>query len=156
MASGARVTLTAGHGPPDEMTVLGSKVGTLPQLFLFYTTHLLAPERNQEPLLEALKLGHSYVSFDFLGYVGEFSFFAQNGETKTIMGDEVQNAPGLSLKAELPDQAERIVIYQNGVEVGSATNTADFQYVPKGPGTYRIEAYRNGHIWILSNPVYVR
>ncbi|MDO8431393.1 MAG: hypothetical protein Q7S58_03185 [Candidatus Binatus sp.] len=160
IAAGARVTMLAGLGAPDDLTVLGSKVGTTPQLMLFYTTHLLARERDQEPLVEALKLGHSYVSFDFLGYVGQFTFFAQTADantgSKALMGDEVRFAPGMTLKAELPDAADRIAMYQNGAEVASAENARNLEFAPKSAGAYRIEAYRGGHMWILSNPVYVR
>ncbi len=156
MTSGARVTMLAGFGQADDLAVFGTKVGTLQQLFLFYTTHLIARERDTAPLLEALRLGHSYVSFDYLGYVGAFAFFAQSGEAKTMMGDEVQSAPGLKLTAELPAQADRIVMYQNGAEVASAENAIKLEFAPKSPGAYRIEAYRNGRMWILSNPVYVR
>jgi hypothetical protein len=144
MTSGARVTMLAGFGQADELAVFGTKVGTLQQLFLFYTTHFIARERD------------SYASFDYLGYVGAFAFFAQNGETKTMMGDEVQSAPSLTLKAELPAQADRIVMYRNGAEIASAENAIKLESAPKSPGAYRVEAYRNGRMWILSNPVYVR
>jgi hypothetical protein len=156
MTAGARVAMLAGLGQADDLAVFGTKVGTLQQLFLFYTTHFIARERDTAPLLEALRLGHTYVSFDYLGYVGAFAFFAQNGETKTMMGDEVQSASGLTLKAELPAQADRIVMYRSGAEVASAENAIKLEFAPKSPGAYRIEAYRNGRIWILSNPLYVR
>ena len=156
ITAGARVAMLAGMGPPDNLNVLGAKVGTLPQLFLFCTTHLLARERDTAPILEALRLGHSYVSFDYLGYVGAFAFFARAGDTTTMMGDEVHLAPGLTLKTELPAPADRIAIYQNGAEVTSADNASTLEFVPKSPGAYRIEAYRNGKLWIMSNPVYVR
>ena len=156
MTAGARVTMLAGTGAPDNLNVLGAKVGTLPQLFLFCTTHLLARERDTAPILEALRLGHSYASFDYLGYVGAFTFFARAGDTTTMMGDEVRLAPGLTLKTELPAPADRIAMYQNGAEVTSADNASTLEFAPKSPGAYRIEAYRNGKLWILSNPVYVR
>jgi hypothetical protein len=155
-AAGARVTMLAGFGAPDNLSVMGSKVGTLEQLMLFYTTHLLAAERDTAPLLEALKLGHSYVSFDYLGYVGEFSYFAHSGDKGALMGDEIQLAPGLMLKTELHDTADKIVMYQNGAEVASVENAVTLEFAPKSPGAYRIEAYRNGVMWILSNPIYVR
>ncbi|MGA7621553.1 MAG: hypothetical protein WBV99_19430, partial [Candidatus Binatus sp.] len=60
MTAGARVATLAGMGAPDNMDVLGAKVGTMPQLFLFCTTHLIARERDSAPILEALRLGHSY------------------------------------------------------------------------------------------------
>jgi len=156
MTAGARVSMLAGMGAPDNMDVLGAKVGTMPQLFLFCTTHLIARERDSAPILEALRLGHSYASFDYLGYVGAFAFFAQIGETTTMMGDEVRLAPGLALKAELPAEADRIAMYQDGAEVASAENASTLEFAPKSPGAYRIEAYRGGKLWILSNPVYVR
>jgi hypothetical protein len=156
ITTGARVAMLAGTGAPDNLNVLGAKVGTSPQLFLFFTTHLLARERDTAPLLEALRLGHSYVSFDYLGYVGAFAFFARVGDTTTMMGDEIHLAPGLTLKTELPAPADRIAMYQNGAEVTSANNASTLEFAPKSPGAYRIEAYRNGKLWILSNPVYVR
>jgi hypothetical protein len=96
------------------------------------------------------------VSFDYLGYVSGFAWFAQTGEIKTMMGDEVPLAQGLTLKAELPGLADRLAIFQNGAQVASAENAQDLEYAPKSPGAYRVEAYRQGVMWILSNPVYVR
>ena len=156
ITAGARVTMLAGTGAPDNLNVLGAKVGTLPQLFLFCTTHLIARERNTAPLLEALRLGHSYTSFDYLGYVGALAFFARTGDTIAMMGDEIHLAPGLTLKAELPAPADRIAMYQNGAEVTSANNATTLEFAPKSPGAYRIEAYRSSKLWILSNPIYVR
>ncbi|WP_324095731.1 hypothetical protein [Candidatus Binatus sp.] len=156
MTTGARISMLAGIGAPDNLNVLGAKVGTIPQLFLFCTTHLLARERNTAPLLEALRLGHSYVSFDYLGYVGAFAFFAHVGDTMAMMGDEIHLAPGLTLRTELPAPADIIAMYQNGAEVASAENASTLEFTPKSPGAYRIEAYRSGKLWILSNPIYVR
>ena len=156
MTTGARVAMLAGMGAPDNLSVLGAKVGTLPQLFLFCTTHLIARERNTAPILEALRLGHSYVSFDYLGYVGAFAFFAHAGDTIAMMGDEIHLAPGLTLKTVIPAPADRIAMLQNGAEVTSANNATTLDFTPKSPGAYRIEAYRSGKLWILSNPIYVR
>jgi hypothetical protein len=156
MTAGARMTLVAGMGAPDNLSVMGSKVGTFEQLFLFYTTHLFAHERNVDALMDAMHRGHAYVSFDILGYVGEFAFFAQAGAIKTIMGDEVHLENGLTLKAELPANANRIVILKDGVQVASADDAMDLTFAPKAAGAYRVEAWRRGHLWIMSNPVYVR
>jgi hypothetical protein len=156
LASASRVTLVAGMGAPDNLTVAGSKVGTLAQLFLFYTTHLLSPERSIDPIVDALKRGHAYVSFDILGYVGEFAFFARDGETKTMMGEEVHLTPSLKLQAELPGSAEKIVLLRDGEQASATENAQTLEFAPIQSGTYRLEAYRKGHLWILSNPVYVR
>jgi len=160
MTAGARVTLVAGMGGPDNMAVMGSKVGTFEQLFLFYTTHLLARERGVDALMDAMHRGHAYVSFDILGYVGQFVFYAQSGAAKTgaktMMGEEVRLADGLALKTELPDKADRIVVLKDGAEIASADDAEDFEFAPQSAGAYRVEAWRRGHLWIVSNPVYVR
>jgi hypothetical protein len=156
MTDGARVTLLAGFGSAPAMNVFGATVGTYQQLFLFYATHLLATERAIDPLVDAIKHGRAYISFDFLGYVEDFAFFAQNGDVQTMMGDETPLAPGLKLRVELPGTADRIVIYNNGAEAGSADNATNFEFAPKTGGAYRVIAYRNGCPWIVSNPVYVR
>lgn len=156
LASGSRVTLVAGMGAPANLTVAGSKVGTLQQLLLFFTTHLLSPERSVDPIVEALKRGHAYVSFDILGYVGEFAFFARDGETKTMMGEEVRLTASLKLQAELPGAAEKIVLLRDGEQASATENAQTLEFAPTQPGSYRLEAYRKGHLWILSNPVYVR
>jgi hypothetical protein len=83
-------------------------------------------------------------------------FFAQSGERKVMMGDEIAMEPGLKLKVEMPAAADKVVILGNGSEFASDTNVSTFEYAPTGPGVYRVEAYRRGHPWIYSNPIYVR
>lgn len=156
MARGARVALLAGLGAEPNLSVMGSTVGSFAQLFEVYTTHLLASERQEDALIEALRRGHAYVSFDLLGYVGDFAFYAQNGVAKVMMGDATAFSPAVRLKVELPGVADQIVIVGDGQRVASARQVAAFEYAPSRPGAYRVEAYRDGHPWILSNPVYLR
>ncbi len=156
MASGAQVTLAAGIGAPEAMNVMGAKVGTFQQWMQVYTTHVLAPEREIDPIVDALKHGHSYVAFDFLKYVPSFAFFAQSGDRRTMMGDQVALETGMKLEVELPSPADRIVIYRNGDSVASAEDVAKFEWAPGSPGAYRVEAYLRGCPWIYSNPVYLR
>jgi hypothetical protein len=156
MTSGARVTLLAGLGAAPDLAVMGTHAGTLEQLFEIYTTHILATERQVDPIIDALKHGHSYVSFDFLGYVPSFAFFAQVGDRKIMMGDEIASSSGLKLKVEMPATADKVVIVGNGAEAASAENVSNFAFTPTAPGPYRVEAYRGGHPWIYSNPIYVR
>jgi hypothetical protein len=154
--SGARMGLVAGVGAAPDMTVMGTKVGTYEQIFQLYTTHIIATERQADPIIDALRHGHAYVAFDFLGYVPNFMFFAQAGDHKVMMGDEVPMTSSPKLKVETPAQADKIVLLDNGSELESATNASTFEYTPTAPGVYRIEAYRRGHPWIYSNPIYVR
>ena len=154
--AGARVALVAGVGEAPHMNVMSAHVGTFEQIFQIYTTHIIATERQAEPILDALKHGHAYVSFDFLGYVPTFAFYAQLGDRKVMMGDEITMAPGLKLKVEMPMAADKVVILGNGSEFASGTNVSTFEFDVAGAGVYRVEAYRNGHPWIYSNPIYVR
>jgi hypothetical protein len=155
--AGARVAMVAGVGAAPNMTVMGTHVGTFEQIFQVYTTHIMATERQADPIIDALKHGHAYVTFDFLGYVPNFAFFAQVGDRKVMMGDEVTMAPGLKLKVEMPAAADKVVILGNGSEFASGTNVSTFEFAPTAGGAaYRVEAYRGGHPWIYSNPIYVR
>lgn len=156
MASGAPVALVAGIGAEPRIKVLGSEVGTYAQLFEFYTTHLLATERGAEPLMDALKRGHAYVSFDVLGYVPSFAFYAEAGGARTMMGEAATLASSPILKVELPAAADEIVMFASGAQAMSAENTSTMEFSPKAAGAYRVEARRGGHVWILSNPIYVR
>ncbi|HUO03826.1 MAG TPA: hypothetical protein VMU16_01390 [Candidatus Binataceae bacterium] len=152
----AHATLLAGFGSPEDFPVFGMKTGTFQQWFLVYTTHVLATERAIDPVVDAIRHGRVYVSFDLLGYVPTFAFYAQNGATKTIMGDEVALSPGLALKAELPAAADEISLYKDGAAIKTIQGASTLEFVPQSAGTYRIEAYRGGHMWILSNPIYLR
>lgn len=156
MASGSQVTLAAGIGAPEQMPVMGTRVGTFEQWMQVYTTHVLARERQIDPIVDALKHGHSYVTFDFLKYVPSFAFFAESGGRKVMMGDEAAMAPGLKIKLEMPSPADKVVIYRNGDPVASADNVSNFEWAPQSQGEYRAEAYLRGCPWIYSNPVYLR
>ena len=154
--AGARLAMVAGVGAAPNMNVMSAHVGAFEQIFQIYTTHIIAPERQTDPVLDALKHGHAYVSFDFLGYVPNFAFYAQAGERKVMMGDEITMAPGLKLKVEMPAAADKVVIVGNGSEFASGTNVSTFEFAPTAGAVYRVEAYRGGHPWIYSNPIYVR
>jgi hypothetical protein len=156
MARGARISLIAGLGSERALSVLGTRVGTFRQLFEVCTTHILASERQIDPLTDALRRGHSYVSFDILGYVPDFAFYAESGGSKVMMGDEASFSSGTKLKVELPASADEIAIFHDGVRAASTENASDFEYSPTQPGAWRVEAYRRGRPWILSNPVYLR
>ena len=70
--------------------------------------------------------------------------------------DEIAMTPGLKLKVEMPAAADKVVILGNGSEFATGTNVSTFEFEPTGAAVYRVEAYRRGHPWIYSNPIYVR
>jgi hypothetical protein len=156
MAAGGRVTMVAGLGGEQNLSVFGVKAGTFEQLFRVAVTHALASQRDADAVADAIKRGHAYVSFDIMGYVSDFAFYAQSGNEKTQMGEEVALSGNLKLEAELGEQADQIVIFKDGIAIASAEMAANFVFAAKDRGVYRVEAYRRGRPWILSNPIYVR
>ena len=155
IARGANATMVLRHGNGGGFTVVGYEIATFAQLFEIYTTHLIASERTADALVDALKRGHAYVSVDVLGFVAQFAFYAEGAWGRTMMGDSALLDTSTHLKVELPGAADRIAIVADGGEVGSGSGRT-FEFVPKAPGAYRVEAYRRGRPWIFSNPVYLR
>lgn len=142
--------------------ILGLKLDPYERSFRTVRTHVLIRKDKtltRESLLEAISLGHCYVSFDIFSDPTGFDFRVT--QTNQIMGDETTfNAPiELSATAALPS---RLVLLHNGVAVGESSGT--FARFPiSGPGVYRIEVYLDslpapvkGQPWIISNPVYIR
>ena len=155
MSGGARVVMLAGMGAPADMSVMGSKVGTFRQLFEVYSTHVLATERQIDPIVAAIKHGHCYISFDFLGYVPNLGFWAEDA-TRTMIGDEAPLTPTVKLHVEMPGPADEVRIFGDGIEAVRLERITKFDFKVRNKGAYRLEAYRNGHPWIYTNPIYIR
>ena len=125
-------------------------------------THVLISKDKtltRETLLEAISLGHCYVSFDIFSDAGGFRFQV-NGSDK-IMGDDFPSTNQVELLATAP-LASRLVLFKNGNAVDQKTGTT-VQFTVNGVGVYRVEVYLDslpapakGQPWIISNPIYVR
>ena len=142
---------------------LGVKLDPYERSFRTVRTHVLITKNkglSRESLLEAIALGHCYVSFDLFGDARGFQFTAGAVEPK-IMGDDVANVIGLGLKASAPLNS-RFMLLKDGNPVHQESGTtADFPI--SLPGVYRVEVYLDslptpvkGQPWIISNPIYVR
>lgn len=141
--------------------IVGVKLDPYERSFRTVRTHVLIQKDKpltRESLLEALSLGHCYVSFDIFGDGTGFDFrVAQSNE---IMGDEIYATNKIELVVSAP-LASRFVLFKNGSAVDQKTgSTARFAVMPVG--TYRVEAYLDmlpppalGQPWIISNPIYV-
>jgi hypothetical protein len=139
---------------------LGAKLDPYERSFRTVRTHvLIGKDRTltRESLLEALSLGHCYVSFDIFSDATGFRF----GVTRTeqIMGDQI-NSNGAELLVMAP-LASRFVLFKNGNAIDQKTGTSA-QFNVSGAGVYRVEAYLDslpapakGKPWIISNPIYV-
>jgi hypothetical protein len=142
---------------------LGVKLDPYERSFRTVRTHVLIKKDkglNRDSLLEAIALGHCYLSFDLFGDAQGF-VFAVKSSPQQIAGDEVALADGLSLKANAPLTC-RFALLKDGSVIGEKSGmSADFSITE--PGAYRIEAYLDslpapvkGQPWIISNPIYVR
>ena len=142
---------------------LGIKLDPYERSFRVVRTHVLIKKDqalSRESLLEAIALGHCYVSFDIFGEAKGFSFTAAGAEQK-ILGDEIDFANGLSLKASAPLNSRFMLLRDGSVSDQKSGTSADFPI--SAPGVYRVEVYLDslpapikGQPWIISNPIYVR
>jgi hypothetical protein len=142
---------------------LGIKLDPYERSFRTVRTHvLIKKEKGLSPasLLEAIALGHCYLSFDLFADARGF-LFQVNDAGQKILGDEIDLAQGLSLKVGAPLNS-RFLLFKDGSVIEQKSGTgADFTIT--APGVYRIEAYLDslpapvkGQPWIISNPIYVR
>ena len=143
---------------------LGIKLDPYERSFRTVHTHVLI-KRNQglsrESLLEAISLGHCYVSFDIFGDAKGFNFAVNGSQPQKILGDEIAFADGLSLRASAPLNSRFLLLEDGNVVDQKVGAFADFPITE--PGVYGIEAYLDalpppakGKPWVISTPIYVR
>jgi hypothetical protein len=141
---------------------LGVKLDPYERSFRTVRTHVLISQDkglSRESVLEAIALGHCYVSFDLFGDPKGFNFTVAGAEPG-IMGDEIPYTSGLHLKASAPLSC-RFVLMKNGSAIDQQSGvTADFAVSELG--SYRVEVYLDslpppvtGQPWIISNPIYI-
>ena len=113
-------------------------------------------------LLDAVRAGHCFIGFDFLGDSSGFSFTAENAGERKIQGDEILLKPETRLRVQSP-VAGRIVIYKDGSTLVDETGISGKELPILEKGVYRAEVYlpQLGSMvrhqpWIISNPIYVR
>jgi hypothetical protein len=142
--------------------LLGVKLDPYERSFRTVRTHVLIKKGrglSRETLLEALRSGHCFVSFDMFSAADGFSFTA--GGSDQIMGDEVAAANTSNLFVRMP-LVSRVVLLKNGNPTDQKTGEA-VEFPVDGPGNYRVEVYLDslpgpvrGKPWIISNPIYLK
>jgi len=141
---------------------LGVKLDPYERSFRTVRTHVLIKNDKpltRESLLEAISLGHCYISFDIFSDATGFEFSAT--QSAPMMGDETVYAAPLELIAKAP-LPSRFVLVRNGASYNQATGTT-VRFPISSSGAYRIEVYLDslpppatGKPWIISNPIYLR
>ena len=142
--------------------IVGLKLDPYERSFRVVRTHVLIKKDkplNRESLLEALALGHCYISFDIFSDPSGFDFRVADSEK--IVGDEAPFTSGVRLNVNSPLPA-RFVLLQNGAPAAQASGTTA-QFPIAAPGIYRVEAYLDalpapatGKPWVISNPIHLR
>ncbi len=130
--------------------------------FRTITNHILLEKpldknyaKARRQVLEAVRHGRLYVSFDFWDDPTEFTFEVDNGTAVGRMGDEIAlGAEKTELVVTLPEEA-LLNVFHNGESIHEEENDEVLLEIAQ-PGVYRIEAMRDNLTWILSNPIWVR
>ncbi|HEU4477635.1 MAG TPA: hypothetical protein VFR80_03895 [Pyrinomonadaceae bacterium] len=145
-------------------TLLGIQLDPYDTSFRLVRLHALI-EANKPldatSLLDAVRAGHCYIGFDFLGDTSGFSFTAENAGERKIQGDEISFKPETRMRVQSPLPG-RIVILKDGAILLDETGISGKELPISEKGVYRTEIYlpQLGMVanqpWIISNPIYVR
>ena len=142
-------------------TLLGIQLDPYETSFRLVRLHALI-EANKPldatTLLDAVRAGHCFIGFDFLGDSSGFSFTAENAGERKIQGDEISLKPETRLRVQSP-VACRIVIFKDGAVLVDESGISGKELAITERGVYRAEIYvpqLGTQPWIISNPIYVR
>lgn len=138
-------------------TLVGIELDPYEVSFRLVRLHVLLERKRSldaPALLEAIRAGHCFIGFDFLGDTSGFSFSAGNA----IQGDEISLSGATPLRIQVP-VASRIVIYKDGAVFLDESGITSKEVAVTERGVYRVEVYLpqlGNKLWIISNPIYVR
>ncbi|HKY29827.1 MAG TPA: hypothetical protein VJM12_17940, partial [Pyrinomonadaceae bacterium] len=146
-------------------TLLGIQLDPYEISFRLVRLHVLL-EQNRSldatSVLDAVKTGHCFVGFDFLGDSSGFAFEAQNQGESKIQGDEILLKSETRLRVRTPVPS-RIVVFKDGAVFLDESGIDNKEMPIRERGVYRVEVYlpQLGPLvaqkpWIISNPIYVR
>ena len=146
-------------------TLVGIQLDPYETSFRLVRMHVLIAENqplDETTLLDAVRAGHCFIGFDFLGDASGFSFSAANGQDRKIQGDEISLKGDTRLRVESPFPG-RIVIFKDGAVFADDSGTTTKDLPVSQPGVYRTEVYLPqlgpmvaNQPWIITNPIYVR
>jgi len=146
-------------------TLFGIQLDPYELSFRLVRLHVLLEQNkalDATSLLEAVRAGHCFIGFDFLGDTTGFSFEAENGGGRKIQGDEIQLNGETRLRVQSPIPS-RIVILKDGSVFSDDSGISDKNVTITERGSYRVEVYlpQLGSLvarqpWIISNPVYAK
>ncbi|HEU0253089.1 MAG TPA: hypothetical protein VFR12_08625 [Pyrinomonadaceae bacterium] len=145
--------------------LLGIQLDPYEVSFRLVRLHVLVEQHKQleaRSVLDAVRAGHCYLGFDFLGDSSGFLFEADNGWEHKIQGDEIQLMEKTRLTVLTPVPS-RIVVFKDGAVFADESGIDKKEMAITERGVYRVEVYlpQLGSLvgqkpWVISNPIYVR
>jgi len=140
-------------------TLLGVELDPYAVSFRLVRLHVLVEQGkafDAASVMEAVRAGHCYIGFDFLGEATGFSFEAENAGERKIQGDEISLSEGTKLRVQTPVPG-RIVVVKDGAVRSDESGIVLKEFPVTEKGVYLLVIYLFGqHPWIISNPIYVR
>lgn len=139
--------------------VLAGTLHIFPYRDLFHTTltHILVPPlsgeaaQDEAAVIEALRQGRAYITFELLSPVEAFTFAAERGGERWLPISRLPAGPTTALLVRAPEPAEIRLLHDGRVRATADDRGACWQV--SEPGVYRVELYLAGRPWIFSNPI---
>ncbi|MBI2877761.1 MAG: PHP domain-containing protein [Candidatus Tectomicrobia bacterium] len=162
-AQGRKMIAVGGTDAHARIRILGWTPDSYLHLFGIVQNHLLVKrhftgelQTDKALVYEALRQGHTYLSFGLWGEPTGFGFWAQaEGRLRGILGDEMAWEPNLRLVVTAPPESP-IVLFRDGQRVGAGKGPR-WEAKADRPGVYRAEVYKEVGLrnrpWVLSNPI---
>jgi hypothetical protein len=163
----ARLTATGGNDAHANIGVslndssgkklLGIQLDPYAVSFRLVRLHVLIDEHkplDEASLIEAIRAGHCFIGFDFLGDSSGFAFEADHA----LQGDEISLQADTKLRIQSPVPG-RVVIFKDGSVFLDESGITSKEVAITERGVYRAEVYLpqlGNRLWIISNPIYVR
>jgi len=136
-------------------------------LFKSIRTHILTEQKieiSRDPssvekakriVIESLREGNCFVSNYYHGDATGFRFFAEFGDKKIQMGEEILCEDPVTLNVYLPGRFAEIRLIHNGRPVEALQNI-EAKFIVSEKGVYRIEVFLDSHAWIFSNHIRIK
>jgi hypothetical protein len=171
----ARLTATPGNDSHANIgislrdssgkTLAGIQLDPYETSFRLVRLHVLLPQNTPlDPtnLLQAMRSGHCFISFDLFGDTTGFTFEAESASDRKIQGDEITLTANTRLRIHTP-VASRVLLFKDGHVVLNEAGITTKEIPVTERGVYRVEVYLpeveriiGEKPWIISNPIYVR
>jgi len=153
----AAIGSTDAHGTNHKFLFIHFRVLTHKFLFSTVRTNVLLPadvEPSNEAILQAIKMGNSYIINYRAGFPYNFYAGIGNNEEKVVsFGEEIRWEKNLKFFYMLPKYAV-IKLIKDG-EVVASQNNRYGSFSINSTGNFRLQIERLGAVWILTNYIYV-